>query len=86
MVFLQWQWPELDATGRLQGHQWQCSRLFYVGALEAITEEQVVRAAWALLQIAVEHETREFFWYGDSRPFEPHRSLLAGVHPLDLRG
>lgn len=48
---------------------------FYIN-LETATEESVVRQIWDRVVAAEIHEAREFFSYGDERPFWPHHQLI----------
>lgn len=40
------------------------------------TEESLVRKVWGMTMRLEEHEAREFFMYGDQRPFDPHVTLI----------
>jgi hypothetical protein len=43
------------------------------------TEEALVRTMFALALRVEEHECREFFQYGDQRPFWPHLKLVEDL-------
>ena len=44
--------------------------------LSELTEESLVRSIWGMTLRLEEHECREFFMYGDERPFDPHKELI----------
>ena len=44
--------------------------------IEDETEESLVRKVWGMTMRLEEHEAREFFMYGDQRPFDPHVTLI----------
>lgn len=41
-----------------------------------LTEEALVRGVWGMTLRLEEHEAREFFMYGDQKPFDPHQVLI----------
>lgn len=72
LCFLRWEWeaPCVD-TGVTQ--TWE-SREWLLAF--PITEETVVRTAFAAAKMAELHECAENFLFQGRKPFDPHRSIL----------
>lgn len=74
--FLQWRFfGECVVTGNIE---LQSCRKHYLS--EHMTETELVQTAFAAALQAEEHECREFFKYGNARPFQPHTNIRALIH------
>ena len=68
-----WSFKRLDATTGVMGF----GKSGYVSfEKDGLTEEALVRGVWGMTLRLEEHEAREFFMYGDQKPFDPHQVLI----------